>query len=64
MTQKERIESKLHTAISESKHAIKELADAAMRHDCWSVGYWEEMSRIRINEIEDYAQQLKEVNAN
>ena len=62
MTMKDRIESALHTAISESRHAIEELSAAAMRHDPRSIGYWEEMSKYWLGRIEHYAQQLKEVN--
>lgn len=62
MTMKERIESAQHTAVSESRHAIQELGDAAMRHDCRAIGYWQEMARYWISRIEYYTQQLKEVN--
>ena len=62
MTQKERLESALHTAISESRHAVKELSAAAMRQDYHAIGYWEETSKYWIGRIEYYTQQLKEVN--
>ena len=61
MTMKDRIESALHTAISESRHAAQELAAAAMRHDLRAIGYWQEMSQYWLGRIEYYAQQLKEV---
>ena len=64
MTIKERIESALHTAISECRHAIQELSAAAMRHDYHAVGYWEETAKYWTGRIEHYVQQLKEVNAN
>ena len=62
MTQKERIESALHTAVSEAQHAVQELSAAAMRHDCWAIGYWEQTAKCWISRIEYYTQQLKEVN--
>ena len=62
MTMKDRIESAIHTAISESRHAVQELDAAAMRRDVHAIGYWSEMSKYWISRIEYYTQQLKEVN--
>ena len=64
MTIKERIESALHTAISESRTAVRELVAATRRHDDEAVAYWEKAANYWLDRIGHYTQQLKEVDAN
>ena len=63
MTQKERVESALHTAVTESQHTVKEIAAAAKRGDDEAVAYWQAAAEYWIDRIEHYAKQLKEVDA-
>ena len=62
MTMKERIESALHTAVSETKSAIRELAAATKRGDDEAVAHWQAATNYWVNKIEERIKQLKEVN--
>ena len=64
MTQKERIESALNTAVSETKAAIRELTAAAVRQDAEAVTFWQKAATYWTDKINERIKQLKEVNAN
>ena len=53
MTMKERIESALHTAVSETKSAIRELAAATKRGDDEAVAHWQAATNYWVNKIEE-----------
>ena len=63
MTMKDRIESALHTAVSESRSAVRELTAAAKRRDEEAIAAWQAAADYWISRIEHYTEQLKEVNA-
>ena len=63
MTMKERVESALHSAISETRWAIRELDAAIKRRDNEAVGHWLAAADYWSKRTEEFEKQLREVSA-
>ena len=62
MTQKERLESALRSALSENQSAFHQFNAACRRRDKEAIEYWRSAWTYWSQRIDQYEKQLKEVN--